>query len=89
MNWILFISTFLIGAFFGLCVLALFVANHTSDSVSMEEYKELERELSMMYEDLGEDPTEWFTYDNGDKAQWYTNIWYRLNGESTLKSMEG
>ena len=43
MNWILFISTFLIGAFFGLCVLALFVANHTSDSVSMEEYKELEQ----------------------------------------------
>lgn len=34
------------------------------------------------YEDM-------YTYDNQEKAQWYTNLWYRMNGESSEKSAQG
>lgn len=29
------------------------------------------------------------TYEDKSKAQWYTNLWYRMNGHSTDKSAEG
>lgn len=33
--------------------------------------------------------TETYTYSDPAKAQWYTNLWYRLNGESSEKSKQG
>lgn len=30
-----------------------------------------------------------YSYNDTEKAQWYTNLWYKLNGESTEKSKQG
>jgi hypothetical protein len=30
-----------------------------------------------------------YTYNDENKAQWYTNLWYRLNGDSSNKSTQG
>ena len=30
-----------------------------------------------------------YTYSDASKAQWYTNVWYRMNGESSEKSAQG
>jgi len=33
--------------------------------------------------------TDTYTYSDTTKAQWYTNLWYRLNGDSSNKSSQG
>lgn len=37
-------------------------------------------------EKLGIEPNEAYEYSDSTKAQWYTNLWYKINGPSTDKS---
>ncbi len=61
-----------------------------------EEYKNVQQyyavldELITEAEDLGCTSLEdIYEYSDKTKAQWYTNLWYRLNGESSDKSAQG
>lgn len=56
---------------------------------SLKYYEVLEEFLAEA-EDLGCTSTnETFEYNDATKAQWYTNLWYKLNGESSDKSIQG
>lgn len=47
-------------------------------------------ELTAEAENLGCDTLEdIYTYSDEEMAQWYTNLWYRLNGDSSDKSAQG
>lgn len=37
-------------------------------------------------ENIGIDAKDAYTYQDQNKAQWYTNLWYRMNGASTVKN---
>lgn len=51
------------------------------------EYKENLAKLNHELDKRGIDLDEAVTYEDSTKAQWYTNLWYRMNGNSTIKSM--
>lgn len=53
-----------------------------------EYYKVLE-EFNAELEDYGTTLEDGFSYNDATKAQWYTNLWYRLNGQSSEKSLAG
>ena len=56
---------------------------------SMKYYEVLEEFLAEA-EDLGcTNVNETFEYDDATKAQWYTNLWYKMNGASSDKSVQG
>lgn len=56
---------------------------------SLKYYEVLEEFLAEA-EDLGcTSVNETFEYNDATKAQWYTNLWYKLNGESSDKSVQG
>ena len=56
---------------------------------SMKYYEVLEEFLSEA-EDLGcTNVNETFKYNDATKAQWYTNLWYKMNGASSDKSVQG
>lgn len=55
-----------------------------SDAIT--EYYSVLSEFMTEAEDLGCTTFEQtYTYSDIDKAQWYTNLWYRLNGEDSIK----
>jgi hypothetical protein len=57
---------------------------------NVQQYYEVLEETLAVAEDLGYttlDDT--YTYNDASKAQWYTNLWYRMNGESSDKSAQG
>ena len=55
----------------------------------MKTNKELEQ-FNIAKEEYGNNPNDWYTYgDDATKAQWYTNLWNRMNGDSTVKSKAG
>ncbi len=51
-----------------------------------DKYNPVLSEYNAEAEDYGSTITDLYTYDDATKAQWYTNLWYRLNGESSEKS---
>lgn len=54
---------------------------------AITEYYEILSEFTTEAEDLGCTTLEQtYTYSDEDKAKWYTNLWYRLNGESSVKN---
>ncbi len=54
---------------------------------AVTEYYEILSEFTTEAEDLGCTTLEQtYTYSDEDKAKWYTNLWYRLNGESSIKN---
>lgn len=54
---------------------------------AITEYYEILSEFTTEAEDLGCTTLEQtYTYSDEDKAKWYTNLWYRLNGESSIKN---
>ncbi|MCM1339639.1 MAG: hypothetical protein NC191_08215 [Muribaculaceae bacterium] len=56
-----------------------------SDAIT--EYYEILDGFTKEAEDLGCTTLEQtYTYSDEDKAKWYTNLWYRLNGESSEKN---
>lgn len=55
----------------------------------VKQYYEVLEELLAEAEDLGTTIDELYTYSDETKARWYTNLWYRLNGESSDKSTQG
>lgn len=56
----------------------------------VEKYYENLAEFEAIAKDAGcTTLAETYTYDDPVKAQWYTNLWYRLNGESSEKSKQG
>lgn len=58
-----------------------------SEYLNMQDkYNPVLAEYNAEAEDYGSTITDLYTYDDATKAQWYTNLWYRLNGESSEKS---
>ncbi len=57
--------------------------------LDMEDYNKVLDEFNTEAEDYGPTLDDLYTYDDATKAQWYTNLWYRLNGESSEKSIQG
>lgn len=56
---------------------------------NMAEYDDVVAEFLAEAEDFGPNYEDLYTYDDARKAQWYTNLWYRLNGEDSQKSLQG
>lgn len=63
--------------------------NETPEYKNMQKYYEVLEEFNSELEDYGTSLEDGFTYNDNTKAQWYTNLWYRLNGQSSEKSLEG
>lgn len=57
---------------------------------NVSKYYEVLEETLAEAEDIGCTTLEdTYTYSDVSKAQWYTNVWYRMNGESSEKSAQG
>lgn len=55
-----------------------------------QKYYEVLEEFLAEAEDLGcTNVNETYEYSDATKAQWYTNLWYKMNGPSTEKSTQG
>ncbi|MBQ8459401.1 hypothetical protein IJ541_04790 [bacterium] len=66
------------------------VASNPNEYKNAEKYYEVLTEFLSEAEDLGCTSIEdTYEYSDTSKAQWYTNLWYRMNGESTEKSSLG
>lgn len=51
-----------------------------------KKYNDYKSEIAAYQDELdklGMNANEAYQYDNKSKAQWYTNLWYKLNGQST------
>ncbi len=55
----------------------------------INEYYKILEEFNAELEDYGTTLEDGFSYNDATKAQWYTNLWYRLNGQSSEKSLAG
>lgn len=55
----------------------------------MEKYDTVIAEFNAEAADYGTNMEDLYEYDDQAKAQWYTNLWYRLNGSSTDKTKQG
>lgn len=55
----------------------------------MEKYDTVIAEFNSEAADYGTNMEDLYEYDDQAKAQWYTNLWYRLNGSSTDKTKQG
>lgn len=67
-----------------------------ADKDFSEEYKNVSKYYEVLDEALSEAEDigcttieDTYTYSDESKAQWYTNLWYRMNGESSDKSAQG
>lgn len=64
--------------------------NNASDICNkMSDYDTVVAEFNSEAADYGTNMEDLYTYEDQSKAQWYTNLWYRLNGSSTEKSKQG
>lgn len=59
---------------------------HDEDYNNYMKYQEEVTKYQVELEKLNINPNEAFEYDDVSKAQWYTNLWYKINGSSTDKS---
>jgi hypothetical protein len=61
----------------------------TEEYLNVEKYYEVLSEFLAEAENLGcTTIEETYEYSDKSKAQWYTNLWYRMNGESSEKSAQ-
>jgi hypothetical protein len=66
------------------------VANNDGVYENSIKYYEVLEEFLAEAEDLGcTKAEETYKYSDATKAQWYSNLWYKLNGPSTDKSIQG
>lgn len=56
---------------------------------NVQKYYEVLEEVVAEAEDLGTTMDDIYVYSDESKARWYTNLWYRMNGESSDKSAQG
>lgn len=63
--------------------------NETQAYKDIQKYYEVLEEFNVELEDYGTTLEDGFAYNDATKAQWYTNLWYRLNGQSSEKSLQG
>ncbi len=63
--------------------------NETQAYKDIQKYYEVLEEFNAELEDYGTTLEDGFAYNDATKAQWYTNLWYRLNGPSSEKSLQG
>lgn len=61
----------------------------TQEYKNMQEYYKYVEEFNAEAEDYGTTLDDLYIYEDATKAQWYTNLWYRLNGSSSEKSSAG
>lgn len=52
---------------------------------NFDKYQTALNNYNVELEKLGIDATEAYSYDDSAKAQWYTNLWNRMNGETAIK----
>lgn len=57
--------------------------------MDMQDYNKVLDEYNTEAEDYGTNINDLYSYDDKTKAQWYTSLWYRLNGESSEKTKTG
>lgn len=60
----------------------------TQEYIDMMEYNKVLAEFNAEAEDFGPDLEDLFVYDDASKVQWYKNLWYRLNGTSSQKTLD-
>ncbi len=66
------------------------VTNETALYSDVKKYFAAQEEMVMEAKSLGcTSEEDMYVYSDESKARWYTNLWYRLNGESTDKSAQG
>ncbi|MBD5402933.1 hypothetical protein HDR58_09080 [bacterium] len=63
--------------------------SYTDEYLNKAKYDNILAEFNAEAEDFGPHIEDLYVYDDASKAQWYTNLWYRLNGESSVKSLDG
>lgn len=75
---------------------AAYTTDDAGNKVETEEYTNVQKYYELLEETLAEAENlgcttieDTYTYSDESKAQWYTNLWYRLNGESSDKSTAG
>lgn len=75
---------------------AAYTTDDGGNKVETEEYTNVQKYYELLEETLAEAENlgcttieDTYTYSDESKAQWYTNLWYRLNGESSDKSTAG
>lgn len=61
----------------------------SQEYLNMQEYYKYVEEFNAEAEDFGTKLEDLYYYEDENKTQWYTNLWYRLNGESSVKSAQG
>lgn len=63
-----------------------FTGPYKNEVEEYNQYKDNLGKYNAMLEKLKVEPQEAYTYEDSTRAQWYTNLWYRMNGASTVKS---
>ena len=61
-------------------------ANNEALCKNYDAYQTALKNYNIELEELGIDATEAYSYDDSAKAQWYTNLWNRMNGESAVRN---
>jgi len=66
------------------------ISQETEVHKNVMKYYDVLNDFLAEAETLGCDTVEsTYTYNDSSKAQWYTNLWYRMNGDSSYKSAAG
>ena len=60
--------------------------SYPTECENYDNYLEHLNNFNVEMDELGISMDEVYTYDDTTKARWYTNLWYRINGDSTDKS---
>ncbi len=63
--------------------------NQSPEYINMKDYNVAKAEFDAEARDYGTSLDDLYSYKDPEKAQWYINLWYRMNGSSTNKSTDG
>ncbi len=62
--------------------------NQSPEYINMKDYNVAKAEFDAEARDYGTSLDDLYSYKDPEKAQWYINLWYRMNGSSTNKSTD-
>lgn len=75
---------------------AAFTTNGAGEKIETQVFKDVQKYYEVLEEFLAEaedlgctNINETYEYNDATKAQWYTNLWYKMNGASSDKSAQG
>lgn len=61
----------------------------SAEYTALKDYNVAKAEFDAEARDYGTSLDDLYSYKDPEKAQWYINLWYRMNGSSTQKSTDG